>query len=229
MPQDKIDELLLLGVLHLDRENARDIDRICNTESLKCLSWFTLYPFFVDHAYNVALCLAKRELDHLRGVIDTESQLCRRLKLSYNFDKSNLDIARKEQLEDLISRLESAAKSKEKDKERHKALGRTNTSKPKQFVEINYSKVSSEQGKSAQTGSSQDLLARSLDERNQSTKTLDGQGKSSSTLGEQGKSKQGRPAKTLEEKKGSIKFLKEQNRSAKTSNEPDKSTHHTST
>lgn len=120
MSQERIDELLHRGVFHFNQANAHDIDSICIAKAMKCLIRYALHPSFVDLAYDVAFCLAQRELDRIEAVINGEIHISQRFHLPYILGR-NTDVIHKEQLNSLISRLETTSKEKERRKGLEKA------------------------------------------------------------------------------------------------------------
>lgn len=88
---------------------------------LKCLTGYALHPSYSDPAYDVAIYLARDQLSRIDSIIDGEIKISKRFNLPYNIDKSS-DVARREELRALISKLEVVAK----ERKRIKALEKIN-------------------------------------------------------------------------------------------------------
>ena len=69
LPQERVNSLISAGIFHMNANNARDVDSICNPLAMQCISGYTLKPFFVDPTYATAIRIAYQEINRLRRVL----------------------------------------------------------------------------------------------------------------------------------------------------------------
>ena len=111
LPQECIDALISAGVFHMNANNARDVDSICNSLAMRYLSGYALKPSFVDPTYATAIRIAYQEINHQRRILSNNLEIAQQHNLKYSFDRT-LEQTRIEELMDHIHKLEEVAQEK---------------------------------------------------------------------------------------------------------------------
>ena len=109
--QERIDALIFAGVFHVNANNARDVDCICNPLAMQCLSVYALKPFFTNPAYSTAIKIAYQEINRLRRSLSDNLEIAQQHGLRYSFDRTP-EQTRIEELMDHIHKLEDSARGK---------------------------------------------------------------------------------------------------------------------
>ena len=131
LPQERIDALISTGIFHMNANNARDVDSICNSLAMQCLSGYALKPFFVDPAYATAIRIAYQEINSQRRILSDNLEIAQQHSLRYSFDMTPED-TRIEELMDHIHKLEDATREKttsKAEKSSHKVKERASRTK----------------------------------------------------------------------------------------------------
>ena len=103
--------MISTGVFHMNANNARDVDSICNSLAMQCLSGYALKPTFVDPAYATAIRIAYQEINRQRRILSDNLEIIQQYNLEYSFDRTP-EQTRIEKLMDHICKLEDAAREK---------------------------------------------------------------------------------------------------------------------
>ena len=95
----------------MNANNARDVDCICNSLAMQCLSGYALKPSFVDPAYATTIRIAYQEINRQRRILSDNLEIIQQYNLEYSFDRTP-EQTRIEKLMDHICKLEDAAREK---------------------------------------------------------------------------------------------------------------------
>ena len=116
LPQERIDALIFTGVFHMNANNAKDVDCICTSFAMQCLSGYTLRPpSFIDPAYSTTVKMAYQEINRQRRILSDHLEIAQQHNLRFNFDRTP-EQAWIEELMDHIHKLENTAREKSDDR-----------------------------------------------------------------------------------------------------------------
>ena len=109
LPRERIDALLSAKVFHMNANEARDMDCICTSPAMECLSGYALKPSFNDLAYSTAIAIAYQEIKHLQRMLNDNYDIAQQHDVRYSICRAS-EQAEIEELRDHIHKLENSAK-----------------------------------------------------------------------------------------------------------------------
>ena len=102
-------------IYNFDLAKARDLYSIYIAEAIQCLVGYALNPFFLDHAYAVAIRGIREKIHQLQFSVNEQLDIA--IKNNLNFDVSRtLEGIRFMELQEIINRLREEARAKNKPK-----------------------------------------------------------------------------------------------------------------